>query len=150
VLDDVVIRHATAPDAKEIRAIIRDADLNRRDLDWRRFLVADDDGVVATAQVRIHADGTHELASVAVVPDRQGLGIGTRVAEAAIADEETRPLWLCTGSDHIPFWDHLGFNVVDPAAAPSDLAASIRTSIRLVARAPGRSDRPVVMRRDDP
>jgi N-acetylglutamate synthase-like GNAT family acetyltransferase len=150
VAGNVVIRQATAADAKAIRAIIRDADLNRHDLDWRRFVVADDGGVVATAQVRVHAEGTREVASVAVVTDRRQQGIGTRVAEAVIAREEVRPLWLCTGSDYIPFWERLGFSVVDPAAAPADLAASIRISRRLVARAPGRSDQPVVMRRYDP
>jgi N-acetylglutamate synthase-like GNAT family acetyltransferase len=145
-----VIRHATAGDAKEIRALIREANLNRHDLDWRRFVVADDGGIIATAQIRVHVEGTREVASVAVVTDRQQQGIGTRIAEAAMAREEVRPLWLCTGSRHIPFWERLGFSVVDSADAPADLAASIQISRRLVARPPARSDQAVVMRRDDP
>ena len=48
-----VIRAATEADAKAIHDLVHDAHLNPRDLDWRRFLVADESGtVVACAQVR--------------------------------------------------------------------------------------------------
>ena len=59
VTDRPLIRAATEADAEAIRDLIHTAELNPRDLDWRRFLVADDGGaVVACAQVRVHGRGT--------------------------------------------------------------------------------------------
>ena len=99
------IRAAVEADAPAIRALIRQAQLNPRDLDWRRFLVADEDGeVVACAQVRVHHGGTPELASVAVAQTQRGRGIGRAIAEAAIAREPVRPLYLYTESRTEAFW----------------------------------------------
>jgi N-acetylglutamate synthase-like GNAT family acetyltransferase len=116
------IRAAAESDAVAIRALIRDARLNPRDLDWRRFLVADDAGrVVACAQFRVHRHGTRELASVAVVPSRRGHGLGRAIAEAAIAREPARPVFLYTESRTAAFWEKLGFRTVDGDAVPADL-----------------------------
>jgi N-acetylglutamate synthase-like GNAT family acetyltransferase len=121
------IREAVEADAPAVRALIRNAQLNPRDLDWRRFLVADDAGeVVACAQVRPHRGGTQELASVAVVPAQRGRGIGRVIAEAAIAREPVRPLYLYTESRTEPFWAKLAFSTIEGDEIPRDMRGSLR------------------------
>jgi N-acetylglutamate synthase-like GNAT family acetyltransferase len=139
------IRPATAADGGAIRAIVSEARLNPRDLDWRRFLVADDAGaVVACAQVR-------ELASVAVLAVRRGEGIGRRIAQAAIAREPVRPLYVYTESRTEDFWARLGFAVITGDAVPRDLRGPLRiarVAMRVLSLVARRRYRIVVMRRD--
>jgi N-acetylglutamate synthase-like GNAT family acetyltransferase len=148
------IRPATEADGPAIRALVREAQLNPRDLDWRRFLVADDGGtVVGCAQVRVHGAGSRELASVAVTPSSQGHGIGRAISEAAIAREPVRPLYLYTGSHNVPYWTKFAFREIVGDAIPRDMRTSIRivnAFVRVygfVTRTPLRI---VVMRRDKP
>jgi amino-acid N-acetyltransferase len=149
-----VIRAATEADAEAIRELIHTAELNPRDLDWRRFLVADDGGaVVACAQVRVHGGGTRELASVAVTPGRQGAGIGRAIAEARIALEPARPLYLYAEAHNLPFWERFAFREVDDDEIPRDMRAMVRlvrTFLRGYSAVTGRALRIAVMRRDDP
>src|SRR5690348_16699724 len=90
----VGIREATEADQATIRAIIREAQLNPMNLDWPRFLVAEDGGqVVGIGQVKPHSDGSRELASIAVIPSRQRGGIGRQLIRALLA-REAGPLYL--------------------------------------------------------
>ena len=83
---DVVFRPATADDAADIKALIRLVRINPMDLDWRRFLLASSpDGMLAAcAQVKPHADGTLELASLAVGPAWRGRGLARRLRRRTI------------------------------------------------------------------
>jgi N-acetylglutamate synthase-like GNAT family acetyltransferase len=149
-----VIRAATEADAGAINDLIHAANLNPRDLDWRRFLVAVDAGtVVACTQVRVHGRGSRELASVAVAPERQGEGIGRAISSAAIAREPARPLFLYTESRTVPFWEKLAFKVIDGEAIPEDMRDTLRAA-RVVMRAYSMLRREryliAVMQRDEP
>jgi|APLow6443716910_1056828.scaffolds.fasta_scaffold159249_2 N-acetylglutamate synthase-like GNAT family acetyltransferase len=125
--DAPAIRPATEADASAIRALVREARLNPRDLDRRRFLVVDDAGmVVACAQVRVHRGGSRELASVAVAPSHRGRGLGCAIAEATIAREPVRPLYLYTESRTVAFWERLGFAAVEGDDVPRDMRTALR------------------------
>ncbi len=53
------IRPATATEQATITAIVRAARNNPRDLDWRRFLVAEQGAqIIGVVQVRPHRDGS--------------------------------------------------------------------------------------------
>jgi N-acetylglutamate synthase-like GNAT family acetyltransferase len=150
----VDIRPATESDSEAIRSLIHEADINPRDLDWRRFLVADDGGeVVACAQVRVHRQGTRELASVAVREARRGEGIGRRISEAMIEREPTRPLFLYAEAANVPYWTKFAFAEVEDAALPPDMRRAVVATRRLI-RAHNLVTRHhyriVVMRRDEP
>ncbi|HEY6571509.1 MAG TPA: GNAT family N-acetyltransferase [Candidatus Limnocylindrales bacterium] len=149
-----VIRPATEADAGPIRHLIRVTQLNPRDLDWHRFLVADDGGqIVACAQVRVHGAGSRELASVAVEPAREGEGIGRAISEAAISREPVRPLYLYTESARMTFWHRFAFREIEGDDIPRDMRVSVRAArIAMAAVSPfmGRRLRVVVMRRDEP
>ncbi len=148
------IRSATAADEPAIRRLVSEARLNPRDLDWRRFLVADEAGVVvACAQVRVHGRGSRELASVAVTPARQGRGLGRAISEAMLAAEPTRPIYLYTASGTDAFWERLGFREIRGAAIPRDMRTALRigrTVMRLYSLVTRRRIRLVVMRRAEP
>jgi N-acetylglutamate synthase-like GNAT family acetyltransferase len=114
----VVIREATEADQAAIRAIIREAQLNPMDLDWPRFLVAEDGGqIVGIGQVKPHGDGSRELASIAVVPGRQRGGIGRQIIRALLA-REAGPLYLVCMDDHETYYQQFGFRRVEVAALP--------------------------------
>ena len=82
------IRPAIATDQKTIERIIRDAGINPMSLDWHRFVIAEEDGVVVgIGQIKLHGDGSRELASIAVIPSRQRQGIGGEIIRALLAQE---------------------------------------------------------------
>jgi N-acetylglutamate synthase-like GNAT family acetyltransferase len=149
-----VIRAATEADAGAIDDLVRAGWLNSRDLDWRRFLVADDGGaVVACAQVRTHDGGTRELASVAVAASRRGEGIGRLISEAAIAREPVRPLFLYTESRSVTYWEQFRFRVLADDEIPDDLLGWVRparVAMRAVSMARHAHYSIAVMRRDAP
>jgi N-acetylglutamate synthase-like GNAT family acetyltransferase len=114
----VDIRPAREEDQAAITAMIRRARLNPADLQWPRFLVAEQGGqIVGVAQVRVHPDGARELASLAVAPASRGNGVATRLVDALLRDQTTDVYTLIDR----PFVDHFrrwGFERIDAARLP--------------------------------
>ena len=93
-----------------IRTIARQARINPTGLDWRRFVVADEDGrVVATGQIKPHWDGSRELASIATVPDRQKRGLAERVINTLLAQEQGDVYLVCRAALD-GFYPRFGFH----------------------------------------
>ncbi|HET7467054.1 MAG TPA: GNAT family N-acetyltransferase, partial [Candidatus Dormibacteraeota bacterium] len=89
------LRAAADRDQATIRRIVRAAGINPTSLQWQRFIVAEERGeIVGVGQVKPHRDGTRELASIAVVPERQGRGLGSEIINALIAREHGEVLHL--------------------------------------------------------
>lgn len=127
-----IIRPATAADATSIRSIVRAAGINPVGLDWRRFLVADDGGrVVGVGQVKPHGDGSRELASIAVVPERQGEGIGRRIVGELLA-RESGPVYLMCQRRLAPFYRRFGFAALTPREMPPSLRWPSRVANGLI------------------
>jgi N-acetylglutamate synthase-like GNAT family acetyltransferase len=92
----IVIRPAVARDDQIIKRIVRSARINPMDLNWRRFLVAEDDGqIIGVGQIRQHRDGSRELASIAVIPERERQGIASQIIRALIASEQGTLYLIC-------------------------------------------------------
>lgn len=108
--DEFTLRPATAADEADIKALIKLVRINPMDLDWRRFLLAStpDGRLAACAQIKPHADGTRELASLAVSDAWRGLGLARQLIEALTA-REARPLYLTCRSGLEPFYQKFGF-----------------------------------------
>jgi amino-acid N-acetyltransferase len=114
----VIIRPATADDQYAITIIVRAAWLNRRDLDWQRFLVAQwGQDVIGVGQVKPHADGTRELASIAVIPEWQGQGVGGAIIRALLA-RETGALHLMCVPRNQGYYERFGFRRIGRAEMP--------------------------------
>jgi N-acetylglutamate synthase-like GNAT family acetyltransferase len=143
----VTIRPATEADQPTIRRLIREANLNRMSLHWPNFLVAEQDGaIVGVGQVKAHGDGSRELASIAVVPGRQGQGIGRALIERLLA-RERGVLHLTCRSGLEGFYQRFGFRRLEPAGYPP----YFRRLVPLVNLVMGRFGiRILVMRREGP
>jgi N-acetylglutamate synthase-like GNAT family acetyltransferase len=121
-----IIRPAAAGDQAAITSLIRQAHLNPRDLDWRRFVVAvDGERVVGTVQVRIHRRGSRELASLVVEPSHRRSGLGGRLVETVIG-EVSGTLYLMTLRETEGFFRRFGFGAVKAGSTPADFRRQFR------------------------
>ena len=114
----LTLRDATAEDQPTIRRIVRAANINPTGLDWPRFILAEEGGaVVGVGQIKPHRDGTHELASIAVIPARQGLGVGSAIIEELIRREKGT-LHLTCRSRLKGFYERFGFSLIPRSEYP--------------------------------
>jgi len=146
----MIIRPATATEQATITAIVRAARINPSDLDWRRFLVAEQGGqIVGVVQVRPHRDGSRELASLAVVPEQQGQGVGAALVGALLA-RERGPLDLMCTDQMEGYYARFGFRRLDGQELPPYFRRITRIVrvVDLIARLGGRRVQMVVMRRE--
>lgn len=114
----VTFRAATAADQPAIKALVRAAGINPLGLDWRRFTVAlDNNGeLIGCGQIKPHADGSRELASIAVTPAWQKQGLGRALIEH-LMETAVPPLWLTCHSRLIPFYQKFGYREVTAGEA---------------------------------
>ena len=113
------IRSATEADQATIRRLVREANINPMSLDWPNFVVADDDGgIVGVGQVKAHGDGSRELASIAVVPARQGQGIARALIETLLAREPGVVLYLTCRRELEGLYQRFGFRSLERADYP--------------------------------
>ena len=118
----VTVRRAQEPDQTAITAMIRRARLNPAGLHWERFMVAEDDGrIVGVAQVRLHRDGAHELASLAVAPEVRGRGIATLLIDALVR-AETSDLYTLIDRPYADHFRRWGFRPIASARLPRSVA----------------------------
>ena len=114
----LTIRDATVKDQATIRRIVRAANINPTGLDWPHFIVAQDGGeIVGAGQVKAHRDGTRELASIAVVPVRQGQGIGSAIINELVG-RESGTLYLTCRHQLQGYYERFGFRRLEPGAYP--------------------------------
>lgn len=104
------LRTATQDDQAAIKALIREVGINPMALDWRRFVVAEDETgqFIGCGQVKPHGDGTRELASIAVKKGWRRQGVARAIIEQLQADHG-RPLWLTCVNYLVPFYEPFGF-----------------------------------------
>jgi N-acetylglutamate synthase-like GNAT family acetyltransferase len=120
-LVDFIIRRATRNDFQAIRSLVHAVHINPTGLDWRRFLVAvsSDGALFACGQVKLHADGSRELASIAVAEQYRSQGLARSIINALLQLEPERPLYLMCRARLRPFYNKFGFHDVDLNAMPS-------------------------------
>lgn len=115
----LAIRSATEADQPTIRRLIKAANLNRLSLDWPNFVMAEEGGaIVGLGQIKTHGDGSRELASIAVVPARQGQGIGSAIIESLLGREPNAVLHLTCRRQLEGFYERFGFVRLQPADYP--------------------------------
>lgn len=112
----VTIHAASEDDQYAITMIVRAAWLFPRDLDWQRFLLARwGQDIIGVGQVKPHADGSRELASLAVVPEWQGNGVGGVLVRALLSREAGRLYLMCDDSRE-QYYQRFGFKRLDRRA----------------------------------
>jgi N-acetylglutamate synthase-like GNAT family acetyltransferase len=144
----IIIRPAVAEDQYAITAIVRAAWINPRDLNWQRFLLAQwGQDVIGVGQVKPHSDGSRELASIAVVPEWQGQGVGSAIIRGLLA-RETGRLHLMCAAKTAPYYERFGFRRIARPEMPPYFRRIDRMASVLSLLSFGRL-RLVVMRRKD-
>ena len=146
----ISIRPASAADQPAITAIVRAARINPRDLDWRRFLVAEEQGrVVGVGQVKPHGDRSRELASLAVIPERQGQGVGGALVRALLT-REPGPVHLMCMDWLEPYYQRYGFRRLGRDELPPSLrfVGRLAPALAFISSLFGKRLQPIVMRRD--
>jgi N-acetylglutamate synthase-like GNAT family acetyltransferase len=116
---EVDLRPAEQQDFPAIRALISAVQINPLGLDWRRFIIAVDPSghLVACGQVKPHQDGSLELASIAVIPERRGQGIASTIIHHLIQSHPV-PLYLTCRASLESFYKQFGFRTLEGGEMP--------------------------------
>lgn len=114
------IRPARQEDQETIVSFIRQAKLNPRNLHWENFLIAEENGeTVGIRQVKVHSQGTREVASGFVLPEYRRQGISARLMQGLLA-RETGPLYTMVNEKRAPYYEQFGFQRVSVNQLPDD------------------------------
>jgi N-acetylglutamate synthase-like GNAT family acetyltransferase len=111
------IRPARAEDQAGIKSLIQEAGINPLGIHWPRFRVAVDgeEKLIACGQVKVHGDGSRELASLAVTHSWRRRGVAGSIIRA-LQNENTPPLWLTCMDGLVPFYQPFGFQRIESTA----------------------------------
>lgn len=103
-------RPAAETDFPAIRRLINLTRINPMGLAWERFLVAVDEGgkIIGCGQIKPHGDGTHELASIATLPDWRRNGVASTIIQKLIG-EHSGKLFLTCRESMGSFYERFGF-----------------------------------------
>ena len=100
--------------------MVREAHLNPFDLQWQRFLVAEDEsGIVGAGQIRPHGDA-RVLASLVVREDQRAHGVGSQLVHALIA-YSPGTLYLFCRAELESYYTRFGFRAITVEQAPPAL-----------------------------
>jgi N-acetylglutamate synthase-like GNAT family acetyltransferase len=123
------LRPARPEDQAAIRQLIRDVGINPLGLHWERFVLAVDapGAMIGCGQIKIHGDGSRELASIAVVEAWRGRGVASEIIHHLIARHDP-PLYLTCRAGLGTFYQRFGFR----PAQTNELPPYFRRLERLV------------------
>ncbi|MBI4732442.1 MAG: GNAT family N-acetyltransferase [Chloroflexi bacterium] len=146
---EFLIRPARREDSPAIRSLIFAVHINPTGLDWRRFLVAvtPQEDFLGCGQVKRHADGSRELASLAVQEQARGRGVARAIILELLRQETARPLYLMCRAALEPLYIKFGFRPISLQEMPPYFRRISRLE-RLVNRKGNPEDRLLVMRLD--
>jgi N-acetylglutamate synthase-like GNAT family acetyltransferase len=108
----ICLRPATSADQKIIERLVHQVGINPMSLHWQNFLIAEDnDQIVGIGQIKPHGDGSRELASIAVIPERRQQGIASAIIRTLLA-KANGTLYLTCRAQLETFYNRFGFRVV--------------------------------------
>ncbi len=142
------IRSACAEDQLDIKSIVRQARINPFGLDWRRFVVVENHHgkVVGVGQIKHHHDGTLELASLALLPDCRGQGVGRVIVQALLAREQREVYLMCAQKMQV-YYVFFGFRRISRNVMPPYFRV-FSYLFNMLMLLVGSRERVIVMKRD--
>ena len=128
-MDSYTLRPACEEDFVAIRKLIHQVGINPMGLHWEHFILAVDteDQMIGCGQIKLHGDGSRELASIAVIEARRSQGVASEIIRHLMNDATGR-LYLTCRTRLGPFYKRFGFRV----ASPNELTPYFRRINRLV------------------
>jgi N-acetylglutamate synthase-like GNAT family acetyltransferase len=122
----ITIRPAVESDQSTIISFIHQAKINPRNLRWQRFLVTEENGkIVGIRQVKMHKQGTREVASGFVLPKYRRRGISVQLMNE-ILSRESGTLYLMCRDIRALYYEKFGFQKVDSKGLPSNFHKEYR------------------------
>lgn len=122
----ITIRPARQEDQQTIVSFINQAKINPRNLHWQNFLIAEEAGrVLGIRQVKVHEQGTREVASGFVLPEYRRQGISAQLMQE-ILRREKGALYLMCRDKRTYYYEPFGFRQVDPRQLPADFRKEYR------------------------
>ena len=116
----VTIRPAVQADQPTIESFIHQAKINPRNLHWEHFRIAEEDGkIIGIRQVKVHKEGTREVASGFVLPEYRRRGISAQLMKE-ILGREKGDLYLMCAKRRKNYYEPFGFREVKLSALPQD------------------------------
>ncbi len=117
---EFIVRPAIREDLAAIRTLIHTVQINPTGLVWPRFLVAvaPQGKLLGCGQIKMHSDGSREMASIAVEEQTRGQGVARAVIEALLTQEPERPLYLMCRSRLNLLYVKFGFYSIRPEEMP--------------------------------
>lgn len=128
--ESFTLRPATEEDARAIHALVWSSGINPTGLKWPRFIVAvpnavaapnasgpSNGAIIGCGQIKPHADGSQELASIAVTPTWQGKGVARAIIEHLLA-QHMGDLYLMCRSSVGPLYEKFGFRTLSDEELP--------------------------------
>jgi N-acetylglutamate synthase-like GNAT family acetyltransferase len=132
------IQPATPEHSNAIRKLVNESGINPTGLDWQRFLVAltPEGEFIGCGQIKPHADGAMELASIAVTPAWRSRGVARAIIEALLASQAD-DLYLMCQSTLGPLYEKFGFHAIVEPEMPTyfrrvSKLAGVVANLRLV------------------
>jgi N-acetylglutamate synthase-like GNAT family acetyltransferase len=118
-MSEYSLRPACSEDSSTIRKIIYQAGINPMDLHWERFTLAVNDGgqIIGCGQIKVHRDGSRELASIAVIETWRNQGVASQIIRR-LMDQEAGRLYLTCRTGLGPFYQRFGFRQATRAELP--------------------------------
>jgi N-acetylglutamate synthase-like GNAT family acetyltransferase len=122
----LTIRPAQQEDQETIVSYIQQAKINPRNLHWQNFLVAEENGkAIGIRQVKVHAQGTREVASGFVLPEYRRQGISAQLMKE-ILSREHGALYLMCRDKRAPYYEQFGFRRANVNQLPADFLKEYR------------------------
>ena len=122
----ITFRAAVETDEPTIRSIVRRAQLHPFNLHWQNFVIAvDGSTIIGVGQIKDHADGTRELASMAILPAYQKRGIGSEIIHQLITQDEGTIYLMCPDFRE-SFYRRFDFQTITGSEIPRSLRGWVR------------------------
>ncbi len=124
------IRRAVADDAETIKQMVRSAPLNPDAIDWQYFLVLEvvEQGKPVIASIgMVQPEGSiWEVDSVMTRRQYRKRGYAAAVVRALLTMEHSpRPLYLLAETALIPFYERLGFRLLEHDDSPREMREQV-------------------------
>ena len=119
-MDEIIVRRALRKDNQAIIRLIHRVHINPLGLEWRRFYIAEtrEGNLLGCGQIKPHADGSREMASIAVAEESRGRGVARVIISRLLIEEPKRPLYLTCRARLSDFYQKFGFHPIRPVEMP--------------------------------
>jgi len=118
---NIIYSKASQKDEIAIINLLKSFGSDKSDFDINKFYTAKDDKkIIGCVRIKILEGDCLELSSLAVDSKYQHQGIGSKLIEKILIQEQGRPIFLLTSQNKELFYKKFGFIIIVPRELPSE------------------------------